>query len=97
MAAVRMYVDKFGAEVLIDEDHPLAVAQRAKGEAPSSTDQLPASYQAKHFGGGIYRALVDGKPLIDVATGTEAGFKGKDAAITALREFAAGSTRYTLA
>ena len=30
MAAVRMYIDKFQKEVLIDEDHPLAIAQRAK-------------------------------------------------------------------
>jgi hypothetical protein len=31
MAAVRMYIEKFGREVLIDEDHPLAVAQRQQG------------------------------------------------------------------
>jgi hypothetical protein len=30
MAPVRMFVEKFRGVVLIDEDHPLAVAQRAK-------------------------------------------------------------------
>lgn len=30
MTAVTMYVDKFEKEVIIDEDHPLAVAQRVK-------------------------------------------------------------------
>lgn len=30
MAAVKMHIDKFGGEVTIDEDHPLAIAQRAK-------------------------------------------------------------------
>ena len=29
MAAVTMYIEKFGREVLIDEEHPLAIAQRA--------------------------------------------------------------------
>lgn len=28
MAAIKMYIDKFSGVVLIDEDHPLAVAQR---------------------------------------------------------------------
>lgn len=50
MAAVRMYIDKFGGEVLINEDHPLAVAQREKqreekaekassGESPPTHDE----------------------------------------------------------
>jgi hypothetical protein len=30
MAAVKMWIDKFQREVLIDEDHPLAVAQKRK-------------------------------------------------------------------
>jgi hypothetical protein len=30
VAAVRLFIEKFGRVVLIDEDHPLAVAQRAK-------------------------------------------------------------------
>lgn len=30
MAAVTMYIDKFEKEVLIDETHPLAAAQRLK-------------------------------------------------------------------
>lgn len=30
MAAVRMYIDKFKSEVLIEKDHPLAIAQREK-------------------------------------------------------------------
>lgn len=29
MPARRMYIEKFGEEVLIDEDHPLAIAQKA--------------------------------------------------------------------
>jgi hypothetical protein len=36
--AVWMYIEKFGKEVLIEEDHPLAVAQlaldKAKADAP---------------------------------------------------------------
>jgi len=36
MGAVRMYIDKFGAEVLIDETHPLAIAQMATAVAPSA-------------------------------------------------------------
>jgi hypothetical protein len=35
MAAVTMHIDKFGKEVLIDENHPLAIAQRAKDAKPS--------------------------------------------------------------
>ena len=33
MSQVRMYIDKFKKEVLIEEDHPLAIAQR---ETPKS-------------------------------------------------------------
>lgn len=45
MPAVRMYIDKFKGEVLIDDDHPLAVAQRAKpkAEAPKAA---PAAVKA---------------------------------------------------
>lgn len=35
MATVTMHIDKFGKEVLIDETHPLAIAQRAKDAKPS--------------------------------------------------------------
>jgi hypothetical protein len=35
MAAVTMHIDKFGKEVTIDENHPLAIAQRAKDAKPS--------------------------------------------------------------
>jgi hypothetical protein len=35
MAAVTMRIDKFGKEVIIDENHPLAIAQRAKDAKPS--------------------------------------------------------------
>ena len=31
VTVVRMWIDKFQREVLIDEDHPLALAQRALG------------------------------------------------------------------
>lgn len=37
MAAVKMYIDKFKGEVLIDEDHPLAIAQREKDAKAGST------------------------------------------------------------
>jgi hypothetical protein len=40
MAAVKMYIDKFDKEVLIDEDHPLAIAQQAKGKV-SRLDSKP--------------------------------------------------------
>ena len=44
MTAVKMYIDKFDREVLIDEDHELAVAQRAKGQAaPDSTNSVDPS------------------------------------------------------
>lgn len=33
MSAVWMFIEKFGERVKIDEDHPLAVAQRAKDAA----------------------------------------------------------------
>lgn len=33
MTAIRMYIEKFGREVLIDKDHPLAVAQLAAQDA----------------------------------------------------------------
>ncbi len=36
MAPVRMHIDKFNGVVLIDEDHPLAVAQRTKAAAVSA-------------------------------------------------------------
>jgi hypothetical protein len=36
MTAVRMHIDKFGGEVLIDDDHPLAVAQREKDAAKAT-------------------------------------------------------------
>lgn len=29
MPIVRMYIEKFRAEVVIDDEHPLAIAQRA--------------------------------------------------------------------
>lgn len=38
MAPVRMYVAKFGREVLIDEDHPLAIAQRAADQANQASE-----------------------------------------------------------
>lgn len=37
MAVVRMSIDKFGpVPVQIDEDHPLAIAQRAKNAAAAA-------------------------------------------------------------
>ena len=47
MAAVRMFISKFGREVLIDADHPLAVAERAKvgGEASESGTRKPAAIE----------------------------------------------------
>jgi hypothetical protein len=41
MAAVRMYIDKFACEVLIDEDHPLAVAQKQKPVAEVEPELPP--------------------------------------------------------
>jgi hypothetical protein len=51
MAAVRMYIDKFKGVVLIDDNHPLAVAQRARGpvtadppvESARATPDAPAA------------------------------------------------------
>jgi hypothetical protein len=42
MAAVSMYVEKFGKVVTIDEDHPLAVAQRER-DALGSSPRTPAA------------------------------------------------------
>jgi len=39
MAAVRMHIDKFKGVVLINEDHPLAVAQRAKDAERARTPE----------------------------------------------------------
>lgn len=40
--AVKMYIEKFGKEVMIEEDHPLAVAQRAKdAEKPKASADKP--------------------------------------------------------
>lgn len=36
MATIRLYVAKFGREVLIDKDHPLALAQVALSDAPTA-------------------------------------------------------------
>lgn len=44
MPAVRMYIDKFDKEVLIDEDHPLAVAQREGGQGAPSAGKGPVNY-----------------------------------------------------
>lgn len=38
MAAVLLYIAKFGREVLIDEDHPLAIAQRAAPTTATSAE-----------------------------------------------------------
>ena len=38
MTAVKMHIDKFDGEVIIDENHPLAIAQREKdAKAPKSS------------------------------------------------------------
>lgn len=39
--AVWMHIDKFGHEVLIESDHPLAVAQRASNQA-NEAKEVPA-------------------------------------------------------
>jgi hypothetical protein len=43
-----MFIDKFNGVVLIDEDHPLAVAQRAKGARDSADTHItvPAATQS---------------------------------------------------
>lgn len=42
--AVWMHIDKFGHEVLIEPDHPLAVAQRASNQAneAKAVSEVPA-------------------------------------------------------
>ena len=58
MAAVKMFIDKFDGEVLIDYDHPLAVAQREKdaGGEPVTKDagdvppEVPEGYTLEQSG-----------------------------------------------
>lgn len=40
MPVVRMYIEKFGSEVLIDDEHPLAVAQRALDAERAAVQQM---------------------------------------------------------
>jgi hypothetical protein len=43
MPVIKMFIDKFHGEVMIDADHPLAVAQRAKNAAvPTDTPKAIA-------------------------------------------------------
>jgi hypothetical protein len=43
MPVVRIWIDKFASVVLIDSEHPLAVAQRARdAAAPTDTQQASA-------------------------------------------------------
>jgi hypothetical protein len=46
MAVVKMFVQKFGREVLIDEHHPLAIAQHAHNAKPATADTSSASAPA---------------------------------------------------
>ena len=42
LPAIWIYIEKFGREVLIDEDHPLAVAQKQRdAERAAVSDSLP--------------------------------------------------------
>lgn len=43
MALVKMFISKFGREVLIDDDHPLAVAEQAKAEQPAPAAVITVS------------------------------------------------------
>lgn len=45
MPVVRIWIDKFNGVVLIDDQHPLAVAQRAR-DAAAPADTQPASVPA---------------------------------------------------
>jgi hypothetical protein len=43
MGVVKMHIDKFGGVVTIDEQHPLAIAQRAKAVPVAGvSDEPPA-------------------------------------------------------
>ena len=43
-----MFIDKFNAVVKIDSDHPLAIAQQAKGSAPSEVpSEVPSGRRAR--------------------------------------------------
>lgn len=58
-----------------------------------STGDLPAGYEAKHSGGGKYKALVNDEPLKygddHEKAGEPAVFASKDDALAALKAFAA--------
>jgi hypothetical protein len=47
MPVVKLYIDKFNGEVLIDENHPLAIAQRAKDSAPKAETPKGSESESK--------------------------------------------------
>ena len=49
---IRTYIEKFGREVLIDEDHPLAVAQRAQAQQKSAAAVPKPSPRKREPSGG---------------------------------------------
>jgi hypothetical protein len=63
MAAVRIYIDKFKGVVLIEEDHPLAVAQRAK--AASSVTRLDGKPLERGADGLVHGERAKSRELLD--------------------------------
>jgi hypothetical protein len=63
MAAVRMYIDKFKGVVLIEEDHPLAVAQRAK--AASSVTRLDGKPLERGADGLVHGERAKSRELLE--------------------------------
>jgi hypothetical protein len=91
MTPVLMYIDKFEKEVLIDETHPLAIAQRAKDaedHSPIETVSGLTAAQVKKMAKGDVLALVDTLGLtVTRADGTEGEPTKQDyiAALTAAK------------
>jgi hypothetical protein len=61
--AVRMYIDKFKGVVLIEENHPLAVAQRAKAAATPAASAFV--FRIPTFAELLEHGLASGAPLVN--------------------------------
>ena len=69
VTVVRMWIDKFKREVLIDEDHPLARAQQALG-ASGTPIAPPVEALAPPGPACVQEDLLSGRPTADTQQAT---------------------------
>ena len=78
--------------MIINESDFDAKVHKPFEEKDGSSDDLPAGYEAKHAGGGRWKAFVDGEPLKYADGHEKAGgpaiFASKDEAVAALKVYA---------